>query len=285
MGKEEDLLKVRSKYPKSSGWETTKAWLSRTDQVSGGVQKVLENQLIDEFVKYAGTEFGEPQKLLEKKEFSWSSYSNLFEKISSGCEEDLFSELIQTIYEWAKSNDPKLKTLYLQHATTPAKLVIMFANRGYLKDLLSDLIEVGDIKNSLTILNQTFEGIEQDPKATALLVLDFIYTIRDLSDDNTVLSAFFEGFEVRAEYGLIPRVSVSLTWKASPMLKAMANTKSHPFVKLYEIFIRDLFSAARRENSNTWGKWQRAYDQEFRFWTNVMQSGMIKSDLSFEYDD
>lgn len=285
MSKEEKLLRVRSKYPESSGWDTAKAWLSHSNQVTSGVNLVLENQLIGEFVEFAGTEYGESQKLLAKKEFSWSRYKSLLEKVATTCEETLVFKLLWTIYNWAKSNAPKEKALYLRYATTPAELVTMFATRGYLKPLLSDLIEIDSIDDSLAVLMQTFEGIEHAPKATALLVRDFIYTIRDLADENSVLSAFFEGFEIRAEYGLVKNASVSLNWKASPMLKAIANSKGRPFVELYELFIRSLFSAARRTNSDKWGKWQRTYDQEFRFWMNVMQSGMCKVDQSFEYDD
>jgi len=284
MSNEEELLKVRSNYPEPSGWDSAKAWLSKDEQVTTGVQQILEKHLIEKFIEYAGTGFGESQTWSSKKEFSWSRYSKLFEKIAANCDADLFSELLWETYVWAKVNASKEKADYLRYATTPENIVTMFSTRGLLKPLLSDLIVVDDTDNSLVVLKKTFKGIEKDPRATALLVLDFIYTIRDLSDENSVLSAFFEGFEAKAQYGLTPGVNVSLTWKASPMLNAIAKVKGRPLVELYEVFIRDLFSIARRVNHDKWGVWQREYDQEFRLWINVVQSGMFKTDQSFEYD-
>jgi len=285
MSNEEELYKVRSKYPEPSGWETAKAYLSRDKQVTIGVQRVLENHLVDKFVEYAGKEFDESKKWLSKKDFSWSRYSKLLNKIAVNCGTDLFSELLWEIYLWAKTNTPNEKTNYLEYATSPENLVTMFATRGVLKSLLSDLIVIDDINYSLMVLKKTFTGIEKYPKATALLILDFIYTIRDLSGENSVLSAFFEGFEVNAQYGIPPHASISLTWKASPMLGAIAQSRGRPLVDLYETFVRDLFSSARSSNLEEWGTWQRKYDQEFRLWINVTQSGMFKSDQSYEYDD
>jgi len=285
MSNEEKLFKVRSKYPEPSGWETAKAYLSRDEQVTIGVQRVLENHLIDKFVEYAGKEFDEPKKLLSKKDFSWSRYSKFLNKIAANCGTDLFSELLWEIYLWAKTNTPKEKTNYLEYATTPENLVTMFATRGVLKSLLSDLIVIDDVHYSLTVLKEAFNGIEKYPKATALLILDFIYTIRDLSGENSVLSAFFEGFELNAQYGISQHANISLTWKASPMLGAIAQAKGRPLVDLYETFVRDLFSSARNSNLEEWGTWQRKYDQEFRLWINITQSGMFKSDQSYEYDD
>lgn len=285
MSNEEKLFKVRSKYPEPSGWETAKAYLSRDEQVTIGVQRVLENHLIDKFVEYAGKELDEPKKLLSKKDFSWSRYSKFLNKIAANCGTDLFSELLWEIYLWAKTNTPKEKTNYLEYATTPENLVTMFATRGVLKSLLSDLIVIDDVHYSLTVLKEAFNGIEKYPKATALLILDFIYTIRDLSGENSVLSAFFEGFELNAQYGISQHANISLTWKASPMLGAIAQAKGRPLVDLYETFVRDLFSSARNSNLEEWGTWQRKYDQEFRLWINITQSGMFKSDQSYEYDD
>lgn len=285
MSNEEELFKVRSKYPEPSGWETAKAYLSRDEQVTIGVQRVLENHLIDKFVEYAGKELDEPKKLLSKKDFSWSRYSKFLNKIAANCGTDLFSELLWEIYLWAKTNTPNEKTNYLEYATTPENLVTMFATRGVLKSLLSDLIVIDDVHYSLTVLKKTFNGIEKYPKATALLILDFIYTIRDLSGENSVLSAFFEGFELNAQYGISQHANISLTWKASPMLGAIAQAKGRPLVDLYETFVRDLFSSARNSNLEEWGTWQRKYDQEFRLWINITQSGMFKSDQSYEYDD
>jgi hypothetical protein len=285
MSNEEELLKVRSNYPEPSGWDTAKAWLWRDEQIALGVQRVLENHLIEQFIEYAGKESDGPQKLLSKRNFSWSRYSKLLNKIAVNCSTDLFSELLWKTYAWAKINAANEKANYLHYATTPANLVTMFATRGLLKPLLTDLIVVDNIDNSLIILKRTFKGIEKDPKATALLVLDFIYTVRDLSNENKVLSAFFEGFEVNVQYGLTSNTRASLTWKASPMLNAIAQAKGRPLVDLYEIFVRNLFSAAREANRDEWGAWQRKYDQEFRLWINVMQSGMFKSDQVVEYDE
>jgi hypothetical protein len=74
-----------------------------------------------------------------------------------------------------------------------------------------------------------------------------------------------------------------LTWNASPMLQAIAKSRSKQLVELYENFIRDLFLQAKNRHVDKWPEWQESYDHEFQTWNNILQAGMFKPDRIFNY--
>jgi hypothetical protein len=278
---ESELLKIRSRYGPATGWETARAWLfkpNNEDQIRMGVARLLENNLISDFMDHAGV-----NTISINDRGQWKLYKQTFAAITTCCNREALGNLLWAVFLWSKGQDAVGRGRYLREAVGPIELVSVLAHEGLLKPLLTNLIQKENPKQSLPALKATFEGVEQNPGATAILVIDFIYTVRDIAGEDNVLSAFFEGFELTASYGTKQLLGASIKWTASPMLKALARSKGRATIDLYENLIRDLFSKARKANADNWAEWQRAYDQEYLFWTNILQAGMVKPDTSLEY--
>ena len=286
---EQDLLARRAKYPEASGWETARAWIfrpSQDEQVRMGIERVLERDLIAEFLQRVVHEEDIPSRQTPEQHINWDSYRANFVRIRNACDHALLAKLLWAIFTWTKAQPITERARYLKEAVgSSADLATILGHNGVLEPFLSAILSREDPHGSLTLLKQTFEGIEHDPKATAVLVLDFIYAVRDIADNDAVLSAFFDGFELKANYGIGRDIGASITWNASPMLKAIANVKGRPIVQLYENFLRHVFTTARAANAQDWPTWQRAYDGEFLLWTNVIQSGMFNPKRAFEYGE
>jgi hypothetical protein len=276
--REEELLRIRGRYPQATGWETAKKWIfspGNSEQVSLGIKAVLGNGLFSEFVDYAGTAQKESLIAPGAKEFKWQCYIDAFLKIKDQCEDPLLTDLIWSIYSWAIDNKRETPYRYLSEAVDSVELVTLLSRRSFLKELIEDIIAKHDTESALLVLKQVFEGVESEPRATALLVINFIHVIRDAGDSDKVMAGFFEGFELQTPYGV--------SWKAAPMLKALSDKKNKKKVLLYEDFLRHLFFSARTLSQNDWATWKRAYDQEFQLWINLFQSGMFNPDVKTEY--
>ena len=189
-----DLLKTRADYRPGTGWETARAWLfnpNNDDQIRMGVELLLDNNLIAEFIKHTGVDIS-----VSRGSEKWGRYRQTFERIKSCCDRETLAKVLWAIFSWASGKETLARATYLREAVGPVDLVAVLGHKGLLKPFLSELIQKDDPKQSLPILKRTFEGVEKNPRATAILVLDFIYTVRDFTGEDSVLSAIFEGFEL-----------------------------------------------------------------------------------------
>lgn len=282
MNDEQELLKTRAKYPEADDWEKAKMLVfspKDDEQLRMGVNHLLENNLIAQFIQQAGKDTEFVSRKVQQQKFQWTQYRKILAQVRRVCDEELFARFLWAIFTWAQVHHRAERTLYFKEVIDATSLVRLFHSKGMLKELLIHLIDEKKTLQSLSLLKQTFLNVEQDPKATAILVFNFIYAVRDLTDEVSVWSAFFKGFELTAGSGL------TVTWQSSPMLEAITKTKGKAIAQLYEDFIRDLLTKAKSTNIHQWAVWQKTYDLEFLSWRNVMQSGMFKPDSAFEYTD
>src|SRR5687768_9053189 len=112
-----DLLKIRADYRPGKGWETARAWLfssNNDDQIRMGVERLLENNLIADFIKHAGVD----NASVNSRE-QWEQYKQTFERIKSCCDREILAELLWAIFSWANGKQSLARAMYLKEAVGP----------------------------------------------------------------------------------------------------------------------------------------------------------------------
>lgn len=287
--KESDLLSIRANYPQDSGWNFAKPLLftPRGDpyqQVPMGINTVLQEGLLEILAKELGFDHKSSGPSVTPRSFSWVNVSNNLRSISLYSPVSLYSELLWKLWSFVYESHNEICIDYLKSMGTSTQIVKLFHEHDRFRYLLIDILRLKNPDGCVEIFRDVFIEVVSDPQATALFVMDFILGIRDVNDEQSVTTGFFEGFELGGKVGT-DKGGFSITWKAAPMLKALVQTRSRVYVRVYEGVLRSIITRARTASGASWGEWQRQYDREFRVWNNLMQSGMFNPNIEIAYEN
>jgi hypothetical protein len=123
---------------------------------------------------------------------SWNNYNTHFQEVSNNCTPDLLAIFLWEIFLWAKMEDPLNKFTYISKAVDSVVLVKILNKSSLLRSLLKELIDTENPQHSLKNIKKTFKDVDISPEASANLVFEFIYAIRDISSDSAITNAFLK---------------------------------------------------------------------------------------------